>query len=143
MLTLLRIVIGLIFLVSGVEKLLSPYQNFMYAIQAYQLLPSVGEMLVARLMPWAELIVGLFLVVGLWIPRTLQGAMVFFAIFITVVGQALLRGLPIDECGCLGQLVHIPPKIIIVIDSVMLLATIVLLRFPVKAKQLSLDKYFE
>ena len=40
MYVILRIVIGSIFLISGLGKLLSPYQNFLYVIQAYQLLPS-------------------------------------------------------------------------------------------------------
>ena len=58
---IIRIIIGSIFLVSGLEKLLSPYQNFLYAIQAYQFLPSWAEVLSAQIFPWIELLAGVFL----------------------------------------------------------------------------------
>ena len=58
---LLRILIGSIFIVSGLGKLLSPYQNFLYVIQAYQLLPAWGEALAAQIFPWVELLIGIFL----------------------------------------------------------------------------------
>jgi hypothetical protein len=137
----LRFCIGLIFVASGLEKVLSPYQNFMYVVQAYQILPGWTEMLVARVFPWVELFVGIFLVLGLWTRWAAKAALVMFAVFVTVVGQALLRGLPLDQCGCFGEWIHISPRIIIVIDSFMLLLTIWLLSNPSKMQRLSLDKY--
>jgi uncharacterized membrane protein YphA (DoxX/SURF4 family) len=137
----IRILIGLVFLISGIEKTLSPYQNFLYVIQAYDLLPAWGEEWTARLFPWIELFVGLFLVFGLWTRTALKAALVMFAVFITVVGQALLRGIPLDQCGCFGQLVHVSPHWIIVLDSVLLLCTAFLLRHP-KTIRFSLDQYF-
>ena len=140
MAVILRIFIGSILLVSGLEKVISPYQNFMYVIQGYEFLPSWMEKIVALSMPWAELIVGIFLVLGLWIQFSLKAAMLLFAGFIVVVGQALIRSLPIDQCGCFGESIHIPPKVIIVFDSFMLLVTMWLLRNPSKVNRCSLDK---
>ena len=142
MFTLIRIAVGAVFLVSGVEKLLSPYQNFLYAIQAYQLLPGWAEDLTARVFPWIETFGGLFTLLGLWTSWALKSVLVMTTVFITVVGQALLRGIPIDQCGCFGELMHVPPQTIIVFDSVMLLFTMFLLRYPSKISQLSLDRYF-
>ena len=136
----LRIFIGLILMVSGFEKAISPYQNFMYVIQGYEFLPSWGEKMVALSMPWMELIVGIFLVLGLWIEISLKSALLLFAGFIVIVGQALIRHLPLDQCGCFGDNFHIPPRFIIVFDSFMLLSIFWLLRNPSKVGRFSLDK---
>ena len=104
---LLRIIIGSIFIVSGLGKLLSSYQNFLYVVQAYQLLPSWGEVLVAHIFPWIELIVGVFVLLGLWTIWGLRGAMVLFGVFVVVVGQALIRGLSLASCGCFGEWIHL------------------------------------
>ncbi len=142
MFVVLRILIGMVLLVSGVEKTISPYQNFLYVIQAYQMLPGWLESVVAVVLPWVELLVGLFLVVGLWLPLMLNAALVIFAMFIVVVGQALLRGLPIDQCGCFGNSIHIAPRVIIIFDSVTLLLTYWLIRKLERTSFFSVDGYF-
>ena len=142
MAVILRVFIGLVLLVSGFEKLISPYQNFLYVIQAYQAFPSWLEKLAALSVPWTELMVGIFLFLGFWLELSLRGALLLFASFILIVGQALLRGLPIDQCGCFGESIHILPQQIIVFDSFMLLAIFWLIRNPSKARILSLDQKF-
>jgi len=139
---LLRLIIGSIFLVSGLEKLLSPYQNFLYAIQAYQVLPSPIEVLVAQIFPWIELIMGAFIFIGLWTPWVLRGALICFGIFVVMLGQALIRSLPLDNCGCFGDLIHLKPQMEIVLDSASLLLTFLLLRNIPRVQKFSLDSYF-
>lgn len=143
MYTILRIVIGSIFLVSGLGKLFSPYQNFMYVIQAYQLLPSWGEMMAAQVFPWVELIVGVFVLLGLWTSWGLRGAIVLFGIFVVVVGQALIRNLPLENCGCFGEWIHLKPQVVIIMDSISLLLTLALLRNIAHTRKISLDAYFD
>jgi len=143
MAAILRILIGVVFLVSGFEKVLSPYQNFQYVIQAYQLFPDWMEKTIAFVVPWLELMVGVFICLGLWLELSLKGALVFFACFIIIVGQALLRHLSVDQCGCFGEAIHILPQQIIVFDSLMLLCTFWLLQYPSKVKLFSLDQYFK
>jgi uncharacterized membrane protein YphA (DoxX/SURF4 family) len=143
MFTVLRAAIGVIFLVSGLGKLLSPYQNFLYVVQAYQLLPSWGEVLVAQVFPWIELIVGFFLFSGLWTPWALRGALVLFGIFVVVVGQALIRGLPLENCGCFGEWIHLKPQVVIVMDSLSLVMTYIVLRNLSRAQKFSMDSYFD
>jgi len=138
-----RIIIGSIFIFSGLGKLLSPYQNFQYVIQAYQLLPSWGEVCVAQIFPWIELSVGVFVFLGLWTPWALRGALVLFGIFVVVVGQALIRNLPLESCGCFGEWIHIQPQVVIIMDSVSLLLTLLLLRNLPYVKKFSLDSYFD
>jgi len=140
---LLRILIGIVFLVSSLGKLFSPYQNFQYVIQAYQLLPSWAEVLTAQIFPWAELIVGVFVTMGLWTGWALRGAMILFGIFIVVVGQALLRGLSLENCGCFGEWVHLKPQVVIVMDSFSLLLVVLMLKNLPQTRKLGLDVYFE
>jgi hypothetical protein len=140
---ILRIAIGCLFLVSGLGKLLSPYQNFLYVIQAYQVLPSWGEVATARIFPWLELITGVFVFLGFWMPWCLRGACVLFGIFLAVVGQALVRGLPLDNCGCFGEWVHLKPQMVFVMDCISLSLTLTMLRHLSGVKQFSLDSYFE
>ena len=135
----LRIIIGSIFIFSGLGKLLSPYQNFLYVIQAYQLLPSWGEVLVAQIFPWIELMVGIFVLLGLWASWSLRGVLVLFGIFVAVVGQALIRGLPLENCGCFGEWVHLKPQTVIIMDSLSLLLIFVLLRNFSYVRKISLD----
>ena len=139
----LRLFIGLVLLVSGFEKLISPYQNFLYVIQAYQMFPSWVERVAALMVPWAELLIGIFLVLGLWLAWSLKGALVLFSCFVVIVGQALLRHLPLDECGCFGEAIPISPQVIIVFDSLMLLSVFWLLRHLPQTRRLSLDQSLE
>ncbi len=143
MLVILRIFIGLVLLVSGFDKIISPYQNFLYVIQAYQMFPDWLEKFVAICVPWVELMVGIFVILGLWFNWSLKGALLLFTCFIVIVGQALLRHLPLDQCGCFGSAIHIPVQHIIVFDSLMLLSIFWLMRHPFKAKKLSLDQYLD
>lgn len=142
MLAILRIVIGMVLLVSGVEKTISPYQNFLYVIQTYAMLPSFWENVVAVVLPWIELIVGVMLVLGLWVPISLKGGLVIFALFVVVVGQALLRGLPIDQCGCFGELIHLAPTTVIIFDSMTILVLYILIRNITQTSRFSLDGFF-
>lgn len=137
-----RLAIAVLFIVSGIEKLVSPYQNFLYVIQGYELLKNPIDAWVAIGMPWIELFVGVFLLLGLWTPMALKGAGLLFVSFIVVVGQALIRRLPIDECGCFGQLVSFPLPVVLTMDSVMLLITIALMKKIDKTSTFSLDQYF-
>ena len=143
MFSIFRIIIGSIFIVSSLGKLFSPYQNFLYVIQAYQLLPSWAEVLTAQVFPWVEFIIGVFVFLGFWTPWALRGALFLFGVFVVVVGQALLRGLPLESCGCFGEWIHLKPHTVIILDSLCLLITFILLRNLALTKKFSLDAYFD
>ena len=138
----LRIFIGIFFIVSGGEKLIHPYQNFLYVVQAYQLFPAWGEGIVARVIPWVELLLGAFAALGLWIPLTLRGIQWLFFGFIIILGQGLIRGLPLSDCGCFGEMLHLSPQLTIVMDSLFWLVVCLLRRHVSKTEAISLDRYF-
>lgn len=137
-----RIILGMIFVVSGTEKLLNPYQNFLYVIQNYQVIGPPWDEGTAKFFPWLEFFLGLFCCLGLWSRRALQGILVLLTIFIAVVGQALLRRLPIMECGCFGGLLSIPLEAVLVMDSGLWLWTSWLLARGAPASDFGLDGYF-
>jgi uncharacterized membrane protein YphA (DoxX/SURF4 family) len=137
-----RVSIGCLFVVSGFEKLIGPYQNFLYVIQSYEFLSPVLEGLAARWLPWVELLTGVFLIVGLWLKWALRAGYVFFAVFVGVVGQALVRNLPITECGCFGELISFPLPVILTMDSCLLLLMVGMMRRFDKTSRFSLDRYY-
>ena len=97
----------------------------------------------AYVLPWVELFLGAFLFLGLWLPLVLEGLWFLVVIFIIVVVQAIIRNLPITECGCFGQLFSIPLHIVFIIDSSILVIVLTLIRHIKPASFLSLDQYFE
>lgn len=139
----LRFLVGGIYFFSGFEKLISPHENFVYVIQNYDVIrSSLLIEIVAGSFPWLELITGTFALLGLWLRMALFSIGFFSVTFIVIVGQAIIRHLPIHECGCFGDLLSVPLPVIIVMDTVLLMITIVLWRFREYTASLSLDKYF-
>ena len=139
---LIRIFIGLIFVVSGTEKLLSHYQNFLYVIQGYDIFPAPWNEWAARFFPWIELLLGVFTILGLWTIWALRGMLVSTASFLLMVGQAVWRNLPIEKCGCYGELVSIPLPTILLMDSVMWIYIAYLIIRIERTQRFSLDEYF-
>jgi len=92
--------------------------------------------------PWVEVFLGAFLVLGLWLPLALRLTWGLTLAFITIVAQALVRDLPLEECGCFGQLISIPPRGIVVLDMLMLLALAILIVYIQKTSYVSLDNYY-
>ena len=140
---LIRAVLGCLFVVSGFEKIISPPQNFLYVVQAYGILNGVFDQGIVSVVPWVEFLTGVFLFLGLWLKRSLQVLFVLMSGFIIVVGQALARHLPIDECGCFGGLFSFPPPVVLAMDTTLLFLAGWVYHKIVKARCWSVDGYFQ
>jgi len=93
-----QIALGLFFVVAALPKLADP-PSFAHMIYNYRLTPGPLVNVSALVLPWAELLLGLALICGIW-RRTaalLVGALL--ALFILAISVNLLRGNAID-CGC-------------------------------------------
>ncbi|MDO5682060.1 MAG: MauE/DoxX family redox-associated membrane protein [Propionibacteriaceae bacterium] len=95
-----RVVVAVVWLVASLLKL--PYlEESVLAVRGYQILPYDLAVVVGYLLPIAELILGLLLIVGLFTrPAAVLSALIMIA-FIIGIAQAWARGLAID-CGCFG-----------------------------------------
>lgn len=140
---LLRLAASAVFIVSGLTKLVQPYQNFLSVIQSYQVLGSGGAALAARLMPWVEFIFGVFLFLGLWLRLSAAILWVLNTVFIGVVLSALIRRLPIGDCGCFGGSFSLSPGQVLFLDAALWAAFAILMIFHKRAKAFSLDNRFE
>ena len=140
---IIRIMLGCLLVISGIQKIMGPYQNFLYVVQSYAIFPSVLESVIAYILPWIELIFGVFLLLGFWLKFTLNGLWLIVAGFIFIVTQALIRKLPLVECGCFGSLFSFPLPVILILDSTILFILIQLSKNLDVTRHLSLDRYFE
>jgi len=136
--------LALIFITSGTEKLLSPVENFIYALQSYELINNDFLLeLIASTFPWLELLVGVFLLLGLWTDLCLLATGAMTCGFIGFVGQGILRKLPLIDCGCFGDLFHMPLWATFTLDWVILLFSVLLYVKLAKTKVLSLDSLLD
>ena len=140
-LAFLRILLGIFFLAVGGAKLLAPYQNFLYVVQSYQTFSPPLEEIAARVVPWIEFFIGLFLALGLWLKKTLIAFLFLLSAFLVILGQAILRGMSID-CGCFGEWLKVPIQITFLMDSCQWLLAVFMLRQLQQTSRLSLDNYF-
>jgi hypothetical protein len=101
-LTALRLGLGAMYVYAAWTKLRDPWAVFAMQVDAYGILPQWAVVAVARVLPWAELALGLVLISGFWlrISSALSSALLGF--FIALLAQAYLKGLRID-CGCFGS----------------------------------------
>ncbi len=96
-----RLVLGTIFIQFALSKIMRP-AVFALNVVEYGLMPPWGVNLWALVLPWGELVCGLFLILGIRTraAATLIGGM--NVLFIVGLVHAILAGLPIN-CGCVGE----------------------------------------
>ena len=98
--TVARLGLAAVFLVSGVLKAVDPDTTYV-AVRAYDVLPKAGVAVVAGVLPWLEIGLGLLLLAGLATRHVAAVGAGLLLVFIAGVTQAWARGLSID-CGCFG-----------------------------------------
>ncbi len=95
---LLRLFLGVIFVYASFDKILRP-AAFAEIIYNYQILPDPLINIASIFLPWLELLLGLLLILGFWLPgAVLISNSLFLVFFATLIFNAA-RGLDID-CGC-------------------------------------------
>ena len=93
-----RLIMGGVFVYASWDKILHP-AAFAEAVFNYQILPSQLINLVALILPWLELIAGVLLLSGIWIPGAVLGINILMITFLAAIIFNTARGLNIS-CGC-------------------------------------------
>lgn len=99
--TVARLVLAGVWLVSGALKAVDPDQTYV-AVRAYDVLPDAGVEVVAALLPWVELALGVLLLLGVGTRVVAVLAAALLLVFVAGITQAWARGLSID-CGCFSS----------------------------------------
>ena len=98
---IIRLALGCVFLYSSLAKIRQPY-DFLSDVYGFEMLgPKLG-MLLAMVLPWLELFVGICLIGGIFISGALLVSIAMGAMFTFAISSALYRGLNIT-CGCFGS----------------------------------------
>ena len=63
----LRLLLAGVFLFAAYTKLRQPWLLFAMSIDSYGILPEWAVLASARILPWAELVLGLLLLSGVWL----------------------------------------------------------------------------
>jgi uncharacterized membrane protein YphA (DoxX/SURF4 family) len=100
----IRLLAGVIWLVAGAAKI-ADLQHFHAQVIQYRLLPGSLEAPFAYALPFVEVLIGLYLLVGLLTRAAGVAASVLMVLFLAAQAQAWARGLSLD-CGCFGALAH-------------------------------------
>ena len=93
-----RIILGVVFIYASYEKILNPV-GFSDNIHNYHITPVAIENLAALIIPWMELIVGVFLIMGVFLEGVTIITICMLIFFIFILSQAVFRGIDV-HCGC-------------------------------------------
>ena len=116
-----RALVGGLFVFSGISKLILPHGEVMALVKQYQVIPDFLVSPIAAGLPWLELASGTALCIGfLTTPAAwLVGIqLVAFSVLMVVV---LVAQIPIDDCGCFGNLgIRETPLHVLIRDLILL-----------------------
>lgn len=101
-LSLIRLLLGGLFLFSGASKALDP-MGFAQAIESFRILPYLPAVLLAFYLPYLELLCGACLLLRRLTTGSLLLILGMTLLFAAAILSAWVRGLEI-RCGCFGSL---------------------------------------
>jgi uncharacterized membrane protein YphA (DoxX/SURF4 family) len=104
----LRLAIGLLLIVAGVLKAHDGPAATATSIAGYRMLPASIVAPLGVALPYVEILLGAYLVLGLFTRVAAWLAAAQFAIFSIAVASLVIRGIPAD-CGCFGSSIPTPP----------------------------------
>lgn len=93
-----RLILGAVFIYASMDKIAHP-AAFAEAVYNYQILPDALIHLTAIILPWLELILGVLLILGIWLPGSVLLSNLLLVIFLSALVFNLARGLDV-QCGC-------------------------------------------
>jgi uncharacterized membrane protein YphA (DoxX/SURF4 family) len=104
-----RLALAAVFLWAAYTKLRDPWMVFAMEIDAMHIVPGTAVELVARTMPWFELMLGVFLVIGIQMRYVATVATALLVCFFSVLLLLYFKGFQ-GDCGCFGPGEQLGPK---------------------------------
>jgi putative oxidoreductase len=130
---LVRIALGALFVIAGSLKI-GHAADLAAAITAYRLgFPPQVVAAMAVALPPLEILLGVYLIVGLLLPLVSGVAVAVLALFTSIVASAVIRGLS-APCGCFGPADNAPATWITVLRDLTFLLPAVYLAWWSRAR---------
>ena len=120
----LRIILSIIFIISGIEKISNP-EEFAQSIENFRMLPIFSINIFAMFFPWLEVITGILLFFGVKIKENSFLITGMLGVFTIGVIAAVLRNLDID-CGCFGTLHAQKIGLLKIFENILLIFSVIL-----------------
>ncbi|UPT76139.1 MAG: DoxX family protein [Elusimicrobiota bacterium] len=125
---------------AGATKAAGPAEEFAIIIGSYDLLPRDMVLSAAALLPWAELLIGWALILGLRLRLAAAAAGALFCGFLFALITVKAKGIQLPNCGCFGDAIHFTPVQAMLFDSFLLALCFLAWKAP---SALSLDRWTE
>ncbi len=97
-----RILTGATLLIAGIAKIRNGESRFLQTIIGFNLVPKLMAVILARYLPWVEVLTGTMLLIGFLSQTAALIAYGLFLLFTGAITASLLRGKD-NDCGCLGK----------------------------------------
>lgn len=133
-----RLFLGGLFVFSGWSKTLDVYA-FQTAIAGYGIVPVAFLPIMAKALPWIEVLAGGYLMLGLFTRWAASGIAAMLVVFLAAISWALITGQDID-CGCFFGAASEPVSIKKWLEDFVLLGLAVYLAWE-PLKKWALDNY--
>ncbi len=108
----IRVALGGVFMLAAYNKI-NGIQSFAEAIKGFKVIDAeeYGHLIVtaAYTMPWAEMIVGVLLVLGLWTRAAAAGVWIMLVGFIAALIHVIMDETISADCSCFGDMEFICP----------------------------------
>jgi len=99
---LVRLLLGAVFAWAGAEKIAHPADFFSSLLDYGVPFPEAFLRVVAIALPWLEVLCGAGLLANRWMETVGPVVAALCCCFIAMLGEALLRGIDLSNCGCFG-----------------------------------------
>jgi uncharacterized membrane protein YphA (DoxX/SURF4 family) len=136
-----RLSLGAIFVFAGFQHAVNPPQELAAVMEAYSILPPSCILPLATVLPWWELFLGVFVAAGYHIRLSAAMTGLLLLVFEIALISTIIRGIPLEHCGCFGNAFPLAPMKTMILDPVLLGMAIVSFRYG--RERMSVDEWIE
>ncbi|HIF50479.1 MAG TPA: DoxX family membrane protein [Thiotrichaceae bacterium] len=129
-----RVFVGLILISTGIGKALD-MPGFVTILDGYQLLPYWFSVLLAYLLPFIELGVGISLLIAFKRCLIAWLAVLIHVLMLSVILWTLYRGIEVANCGCFGVFFARPLTPLTAIEDIVMLSMSLLALLDAKTRE--------